>query len=65
MNKRSLCKFQMEWPYVMLVESLVFVLVVFRFVSLQNTFTGVSYYTYPVLTTAVLIVVLVCWALKA
>ena len=55
----------MEWPYVMLVESLVFVLVVFRFVSLQNTFTGVSYYAYPVLTTAVLIVVLACWALKA
>lgn len=59
-----MCLVLMEWPYVMLVESVVFVLLVAGFINLQNTFTGVNHYTYPVLVTTGLLFVVICWALS-
>lgn len=52
-----------EWPYLMLCEGLVFLLAGAGTVILQNTLTGVSYYTYPVLVCAVLGTTAACWVL--
>lgn len=47
----------------MFSETLVFLLIVAGLISLQNTFTGVSYYSLPVILTAVSVTVAASWAL--
>ena len=53
-----------EWPYVMLSEALVFVLISAGIISLQNTMTGVSYYVFPVLVSSTIAVAGISWTLS-
>lgn len=52
-----------EWPYVMFCEALVFALIGFGMISLQNTLTGVAYYSFPVLVTSMSVATAACWIL--
>ena len=52
-----------EWPYVMFVETLVFLLVGVGVVVLQNTLTGVAFVSLPPLATAALGTLALAWVL--
>lgn len=52
-----------EWPYVMFVETLVFLLIGAGAVLLQNTLTGVAFFAFPPLVTAALGAEALAWAL--
>jgi len=54
-----------EWPYLMLAEALVFMLMAAAVVSLQNTLTGAAHFPYPVLASASLATVAASWGLGA